>query len=63
MIGVQRTWKTDLVEIRAAEKKAIFQHMETGEQTVMDYSMLHVSPPMSAPDFIKNSPSPLIQAG
>jgi sulfide:quinone oxidoreductase len=54
--GVQRTWKTDLVEIHAAEKKAVFQHMETGEQTVMDYSMLHVSPPMSAPDFIKNSP-------
>ena len=33
-----------------------FQHMETGEETVEKYDMIHVTPPMSSPDFIKNSP-------
>ena len=54
--GIERVWKTDLKEIRADKKQAVFQHMETGEEIVMDYDMIHVTPPMSAPDFIKNSP-------
>lgn len=53
---IHRTWKTDLVSIDAANKKATFRHMETGEETVKSYDMIHVTPPMSAPDFIKHSP-------
>ena len=49
-------YKHNLVEVRAAEKKAVFQHLDTGEELVLDYDMLHVTPPMSAPDFIKESP-------
>ena len=30
--------------------------METGEELVEKYDMIHVTPPMSSPDFIKNSP-------
>jgi sulfide:quinone oxidoreductase len=30
--------------------------MESGEETVEKYDMIHVTPPMSSPDFIKNSP-------
>lgn len=44
-----------LVEIHPDQKEAVFEHVETGERTTMNYDMLHVTPPMSAPDFIRNS--------
>ena len=54
--GIERVWKTDLVGINAEKKEATFRHRETGEETVEKYDMIHVTPPMSAPAFIKNSP-------
>ena len=30
--------------------------MDTGERVVLPYEMIHVTPPMSAPDFVKCSP-------
>ena len=48
----------NLTEIRAADKVAIFEATgETGTEMVsLPYDMIHVTPPMSAPDFIKHSP-------
>lgn len=46
----------ELVEIKAADKKAVFKHLGNGELVEMDYDMIHVTPPQSAPDFIKASP-------
>jgi sulfide:quinone oxidoreductase len=54
--GVDCVWNTELAELRPDSKEAVFKHMETGEETVQAYDMIHVTPPMSAPDFIKNSP-------
>ena len=54
--GIERVWKNDLVELRPDKKEAVFRNMETDEETVEQYDMIHVTPPMSAPDFIKNSP-------
>lgn len=54
--GIDRVWNTDLVALKVEEKKAVFRHLETGEETEEAYDMIHVTPPMSAPDFIKNSP-------
>jgi len=54
--GVERVWNTDLVELRPDKKEAVFRHLETGDETVEKYDMIHVTPPMSAPDFISNSP-------
>ncbi len=54
--GVDRVWNTELVELHPEKKEAVFQHLQTGEKTVEKYDMIHVTPPMSAPDFIKNSP-------
>jgi sulfide:quinone oxidoreductase len=48
--------KHDLRELRPAAKEAVFANLETGEEVVMKYDMIHVTPPMSAPDFIKRSP-------
>lgn len=54
--GIDRVWNTELIALRPDQKEAVFKHMETGEETVEAYDMIHVTPPMSAPDFIKNSP-------
>lgn len=54
--NIDRIWNTDLMAIDAGKKEATFKHLETGEETVMKYDMIHVSPRMSAPDFIKSSP-------
>ena len=53
---IDTKYKHNLVEIRAEAKEAVFENLETGEQVVLAYDMLHVTPPMSAPDFIKHSP-------
>jgi sulfide:quinone oxidoreductase len=54
--GIDRVWQTDLVELRPDAKEAVFKNLDTGETTVEKYDMIHVTPPMSAPDFISNSP-------
>lgn len=53
---IERVWNKDLVELRPDAREAVFKHLETGEETVEKYDMIHVTPPMSAPNFIKNSP-------
>jgi sulfide:quinone oxidoreductase len=54
--GIERIWDLDLVALKVGEKKAVFRHIQTGEETEEAYDMIHVTPPMGAPDFIKNSP-------
>lgn len=56
---VQMNFFTKLVEIDGPNKKAKF--VGFGEQNkdkeyIVDFEMIHVTPPQSAPDFIKNSP-------
>ncbi|MFS0643341.1 FAD/NAD(P)-binding oxidoreductase [Siminovitchia sp. 179-K 8D1 HS] len=46
----------NLKEIRPEKNEAVFEHVETKEETVIHYEMLHVTPPMRSPSFIKNSP-------
>ncbi|MBX7222631.1 MAG: NAD(P)/FAD-dependent oxidoreductase [Blastocatellia bacterium] len=53
--GIETRYKHNLVEIRAAAKEAVFKHTETGEETTIGYDMIHVTPPQSSPDFIKQS--------
>lgn len=50
--------KHNLVEINSSTKEAIFEvATDSGTETIaIAYDMIHVTPPMSAPDFIKNSP-------
>lgn len=48
-------YSMDLTEIRPASKEAVFRNVSDGTEAVQKYDMLHVTPPMSAPDFIKNS--------
>lgn len=45
----------NLVEIRPDQKEAIFEHLDTKERVTIPFDMIHVTPPMSAPDLIKSS--------
>ncbi len=54
--GIETMFQHHLIEIRPENKEAVFEHVESGEQTVLHYDMLHVTPPMSAPTFIAQSP-------
>jgi sulfide:quinone oxidoreductase len=53
------SYSHNLVEIDARAKKAVFEIVagdRQGERVTHEFDMLHVTPPQSAPDFIKNSP-------
>ncbi|EMT51294.1 MULTISPECIES: NAD(P)/FAD-dependent oxidoreductase [Brevibacillus] len=53
---IETRFKHNLVEIIGDKKQAVFVNMDTNERVIMPYDMIHVVPPMSAPDFIKKSP-------
>ncbi|CAN5534391.1 FAD/NAD(P)-binding oxidoreductase [soil metagenome] len=52
---IETMFRHDLISIDGEAKRATFQQLDTGEQVVVNYDLLHVTPPMSAPDFIKGS--------
>ncbi|MFN7770499.1 MAG: FAD-dependent oxidoreductase [Planctomycetaceae bacterium] len=49
-------FRQELIEIRPATREAIFRNLDTQEQTVIPYDLLHVTPPMGPPEFIAKSP-------
>jgi sulfide:quinone oxidoreductase len=49
-------FRHNLIALRPDAKEAVFKNLDTGEETVMHYDMIHVTPPQSSPDFVKNSP-------
>lgn len=53
--GVETRFRHNLTEVRSASKEAIYRHMDTDEEIVIKYDMIHVTPPMGAPDFVANS--------
>ncbi|MCV4698458.1 hypothetical protein OFB92_35640, partial [Escherichia coli] len=54
--GIITKFKMNLTEIRPNSKEAVFQNLDTGDEVIEHYDLLHVTPPMSSPDFIKRSP-------
>ncbi|MCC6414215.1 MAG: NAD(P)/FAD-dependent oxidoreductase [Saprospiraceae bacterium] len=57
--GIQTHFFHNLVEVKAQEKIAIFDVYKDGQvvdQVQDTYDMIHITPPQSAPDFIKSSP-------
>ncbi len=49
-------FRHSLVEVRADAREAVFEDLEARKEVVRRFDLLHVTPPMSAPDFIKRSP-------
>ncbi|MAQ15280.1 MAG: pyridine nucleotide-disulfide oxidoreductase [Sandaracinus sp.] len=46
----------NLVAIRPQSKEAVFASTNGGDELILKYDMIHVTPPQSAPDFVKRSP-------
>ncbi|RKH99626.1 FAD/NAD(P)-binding oxidoreductase [Corallococcus sp. AB038B] len=55
--GIETHFSHDLVEVRAHTREALFAVTRDGRREVVTvgYDLLHVTPPQSAPDFIKRS--------
>lgn len=54
--GIETMFGHNLVEIRPVSREAVFEQLETGGELILRYDLLHVTPPMSPPDFIRRSP-------
>jgi sulfide:quinone oxidoreductase len=54
--GIETLYGHDLIALRPDAKEAIFRRVDSGDEVVLAYHMIHVTPPMSAPDFVKHSP-------
>jgi sulfide:quinone oxidoreductase len=49
-------FRHSLKEVRAESREAIFDDLAGNREVVQRYDLLHVTPPMSAPDVLKSSP-------
>jgi sulfide:quinone oxidoreductase len=56
--GIQTRFQHTLKEVRAASKEAVFEvkEGESSREEVLPFAMLHVTPPMAAPDVVAQSP-------
>ncbi|MFP2925411.1 FAD-dependent oxidoreductase [Pyxidicoccus sp. 3LG] len=56
--GIDARFEHDLVAVDGQKREATFQATREGtkERVTIPYDLLHVTPPQSAPDFIKRSP-------
>ncbi|MCA9619526.1 MAG: NAD(P)/FAD-dependent oxidoreductase [Myxococcales bacterium] len=54
--GVVTKYMKNLTAIRPKSKEAVFTDMAGGDEEILEYEMIHVTPPQSAPDFVKKSP-------
>jgi len=53
--SIKAWYRQILVKVEPASKEATFKNLDTGEVSKRHYDLLHVVPPMSAPDFVKSS--------
>jgi sulfide:quinone oxidoreductase len=54
--GIEVKLGHELQALRPDAKQAVFKVVKTGEELIVNYDMIHVTPPMGAPDFVRASP-------
>ncbi len=54
--SIETVFNTNLTAINPQKKMLTGTDLLTGQKMEMEYDMIHITPPQSAPDFIKNSP-------
>ncbi|HEX2573413.1 MAG TPA: FAD/NAD(P)-binding oxidoreductase [Polyangia bacterium] len=54
--GIETRFRHNLIEVRGATQEAVFRQLDTQEEVVLHYDLLHVTPPQGPPDFIRQSP-------
>jgi sulfide:quinone oxidoreductase len=52
---IDTRFRHDLVAVRARSREAVFKQLDDDSEVIIPYGMLHVVPPQSAPDVIKQS--------
>lgn len=62
--GIEVDFKRNLIAIDHLKKEATFQKLDTDnlETEKLQYDFMHIPPPMSAPDVLKNSKTPITDA-
>ncbi|MCS6856258.1 MAG: NAD(P)/FAD-dependent oxidoreductase [Sandaracinaceae bacterium] len=53
---IQTHFRYNLVAVRPKSKEAVFRHLDKGDEMILKYDFLHVVPPQSAPDVVRQSP-------
>ncbi len=53
--NIDARFRRNLIEIKADEKIAIFENLDTGTLEEIKYDMIHVTPYMCSPEFIRTS--------
>jgi sulfide:quinone oxidoreductase len=54
--GMEVQLGQELVALRPAAREAVFKAVKSGVETVIQYDMIHVTPPLSPPDFVRTGP-------
>jgi sulfide:quinone oxidoreductase len=54
--GIETLFRHELVGLRSGAREALVRNLESGEELTLGYDLLHVAPPQSAPDVVKQSP-------
>ncbi len=54
--GIETRFREHLVELRPDAHEAVFENLDTHARSVIGYEMIHVTPPMAAPDVVRRSP-------
>lgn len=52
---IETRFNQDLKELRPEDKEAVLVDVATGAESTITYDMIHVTPPMSAPEVVKRS--------
>ncbi len=53
--GIKTLFGYNLESIDSTKKTATFKNVDTNEEKSLDFTMIHATPPMSAPDFVRMS--------
>ncbi len=53
--NIDARFRHNLIEIKANEKMAVFENLDTGTLEEIKYDMIHVTPYMCSPEFIRTS--------
>lgn len=53
--NIETHYSKNLVEVRPETREAVFHDVNGAEELVLRYDMMHVTPPQSAPDFVRKS--------
>ncbi len=54
--GIETYFRHNLSELRPETREAVFENRDGGPPLVLPYGMIHVTPPMGPPDFVRLSP-------